>query len=167
MAVGRGFDSAGKIENDTEGRAVSTMVRIPHSRKINKDEIRHQLGIVTDVYDRWLINTRLLVEQSMNATEADIFIFKLIDSIAPTPSQNRKLPDVRGSKAYCRILELFDGKIKGADLAGVKNKWVMLNAVSEYVDHERGNSADTRLTGAWFGAGDALKTKAYGMLTSA
>ncbi|WP_340123741.1 DUF932 domain-containing protein [Methylobacter svalbardensis] len=166
MAVGRGFDSAGKIENDTEDRAVSTLVRIPHSRKINTDEIRQQLGIVADVYERWMVNTRLLVDQSMNATEADIFIFKLIDSITPTTGQGRKLPDVRGSKAYCRILELFDGKIKGADLAGVKNKWVMLNAVSEFVDHERGNSVDTRLAGAWFGAGDALKTKAYNMLKS-
>jgi phage/plasmid-like protein (TIGR03299 family) len=166
MAVGRGFDSAGKIENDTEDRAVSTIVRIPHSRKINKDEIRQQLGIVADVYERWMVNTRLLVDQSMNAFEADKFVFKLIDSIAPTPRSGQKLSDVRNSKSYCRILALFDGGLMGADLAGVKNKWVMLNAVSEFVDHERGNSADTRLAGAWFGAGDALKTKAYNMLTT-
>jgi hypothetical protein len=143
------------------------MVRIPHSRKINTDEIRQQLGIVADVYERWMINTRLLAEQSMNASEADKFVFKLIDSITPRPGPGRKLPDVRGSKAYCRILELFDGGLIGGNLAGAKNKWVMLNAVSEFVDHERGNSADTRLAGAWFGAGDALKTKAYGILISA
>lgn len=167
MAVGSGMDSSGKSESDTEGRAVSSLVRIPHSRKINTSEIRQQLGIVADVYDRWLINTRLLAEQSMNATQADKFVFQLIDSITPAPSFGRKAVDVRSSKSYRRILEMFNGDLIGADLAGTNNKWVMLNAVSEYVDHERGKTDDTRLSGAWFGAGDALKNKAYSLLSEA
>jgi phage/plasmid-like protein (TIGR03299 family) len=167
MAIGKGANSDGKTEVDTENRAVSTMVRIPHSREINTKEIRQQLGIVADVYERWMVNTKLLAEQPMNASEAEKFVFSLIDSITPTPSAVHKLPDVRSSKAYCRILELFNGTLMGKDLAGADNKWVMLNAVSEFVDHERGNSADTRLTGAWFGVGDGIKTKAYNTLTSA
>ena len=166
MAIGKGADSVGKTEFDTEGRAVSTMVRIPHSRMINVDEIRQQLGIVADVYDRWMVNTRLLAQKSMDAFEAEEFVFGLVDSITPTPGPGHKLPIVRDSKAYLRILELFNGKLMGADLAGNNNKWTMLNAVSEFVDHERGNSADTRLAGAWFGVGDAIKTKAYKILTS-
>lgn len=163
MAVGKGTNSVGKIESDIEGRAVSTMVRIPHSRTINADEIRQQLGIVSDVYERWMVNTRLLVEKTMDAFEAEQFVFDLVNSF--TKTSGHKLPDVHKSKSYCRILELFNGELMGGELAGKNNKWVMLNAVSQFVDHERGNSPDTSLSGAWFGVGDAIKTKAYDILT--
>lgn len=166
MAVGNTAEGAGKTESDTEGRSVSSLVRIPHSRKINTDEIRQQLGIVSNVYERWMVNTRLLAEQHMNASQADKFVFNLIDSITPAPAPGRKAVDVRSSKSYRRIMEMFNGDLIGADQAGADNKWVMLNAVTEFVDHERGKSADTRLSGAWFGAGDAIKTKAYNLLAS-
>jgi hypothetical protein len=37
----------------------------------------------------------------------------------------------------------------------------LLNAVTDYVDHERGRSDDTRMTSAWFGAGEGLKLRAW------
>lgn len=166
MAVGKGNFAEGKIETDNEDLAVSTLVRIPHSRKINPDAIRQQLGIVADVYERWMINTRLLAERSMNMSEADMFVYRLVDSITPKPGLGRKVVDVRQSKSYRRILELFDGELTGADLAGSNNRWSMLNAVTQFVDHERGNTDNTRLAGAWFGAGDQLKSKAYEVLTT-
>lgn len=52
MAVGRGAYGLGKTEQDTENRAVSTLVRIPHSQKLDDHDIRLQLGIVEDVYDK-------------------------------------------------------------------------------------------------------------------
>lgn len=39
--------------------------------------------------------------------------------------------------------------------------WGLLNAVTQYVDHERrARTPDNRLDSAWFGQGNALKTKA-------
>jgi phage/plasmid-like protein (TIGR03299 family) len=167
MAVGKGAEGLGKTETDTENMAVSSLVRIPHSQKVNADEIRLKLGIVSNVYEKWLVETRLMAEKAMNMDEADKFVFKLIDSITPTPAAGKPLPDVRKSKAYTRIMEMFDGDLIGADLAGGMNRWTMLNAVTEYVDHERGKTDDSRLSQAWFGAGDGLKNRAYGMLADA
>lgn len=166
MAVGRGAEMAGKTESDTEGRAVSSLVRIPHSSKINPGEIRKSLGIVADVYERWLVETRLLAEQALTADAADKFVFNLITSITPAPSAGRKLPDARDTKSFKRIMEMFNGDLIGAELTGGDNKWKMINCVTEFVDYERGKSQDSRLSGAFFGVGDAIKSKAYDMLTS-
>jgi phage/plasmid-like protein (TIGR03299 family) len=49
----------------------------------------------------------------------------------------------------------------GSDLATAKDTlWGAVNGVTYFVDHERGRSQDTRLSGAWFGQGDQLKTAA-------
>jgi hypothetical protein len=57
---------------------------------------------------------------------------------------------------------LFAGAGKGADLAAADGTaWGLLNAVTQYVDHERrARSQDYRLDSAWFGNGAAIKGKA-------
>jgi phage/plasmid-like protein (TIGR03299 family) len=166
MAVGRGSESNGKTESDTQNRAVSSLVRIPHSTKVDINDVRKRLGIVADVYERWLVETRLLAERAMDNNSAEAFVQRLIGSVTPS-SSIRATPPVTTMKSYQRIMQLFDGGLIGGDLTGGNNCWKMLNAVTEYVDYERGKSPDSRLDGAWFGAGDALKTKAYSMLAEA
>lgn len=49
----------------------------------------------------------------------------------------------------------------GSDLESAKNTlWGAVNGVTHYVDHERGRTADARLSQGWYGVGDALKTDA-------
>jgi hypothetical protein len=61
-----------------------------------------------------------------------------------------------------KALELYDGRGKGADLDSAKGTaFGLLNAVTEFVDHERrARSIDHRLDSAWFGQGAAIKQKA-------
>lgn len=171
MAVGA-FDAStgavsGKSESDTEGRAVSSMVRIPHSKIFNPDAVRMDLGIVANVWEKWLVNTRLLAERDMTVDQADQFTFKLLSSFQPAPRDNKPLPDVRKSKGFDRIMSMFsNGDLIGSDLTGGLNRWRMLNACTEFVDHERGKTDDTRITSAWFGAGEGIKNRAYEMLMS-
>lgn len=164
MSVGRGFDPAGKTETDSEGRAVSSLVRIPHSTAINRDEIRKSLGIVADVYEKWLVQTRLLAEQPLSAAEAEQFVYNLAAATVKAPSANRRATEVRDTKAYQRIMALFSGELKGYELSGGANRWTMMNACTEYVDFERGANDNSRLSGAWFGDGESLKNKAYRQL---
>lgn len=64
-----------------------------------------------------------------------------------------------------RVLELFQGAGMGADSSGAKGtRWGLLNAVSQFVDHEAGRTADARIDAAWFGKGDALKSRAAELL---
>jgi len=53
----------------------------------------------------------------------------------------------------------------GAALAGASGtRWGLLNAMTQYIDHERGHNVDTRMTNAWFGSGDKIKTQAESLL---
>ena len=69
------------------------------------------------------------------------------------------------SRSYKNVLELFDGKGMGAELKGASGtRWGLLNAVTEYIDHQRGHNADSRINNAWFGNGNRLKTQAEEIL---
>lgn len=166
MAVGSGEYAEGKTESDTEGKAVSSLVRIPHSKTFNPEAVRLELGIVANVWERWLVNTRLMAERGMSEAQADQFTFKLLSSFQAPPRNDKPLPDVRKSKGFERVMSMFNGDLIGDDLTDGKNRWRMLNAVTEWVDHERGKTDDTRITSAWFGAGEGIKNRAYDMLMS-
>jgi hypothetical protein len=50
---------------------------------------------------------------------------------------------------------------RGNQLPGVRGTfWGALNAVTEYVSHERGNDQGTRLDHQWFGTGAAINARA-------
>jgi len=53
----------------------------------------------------------------------------------------------------------------GASEEGVYGtRWGLLNAVTQYIDHERGHNVDTRMNNAWFGNGNRLKSEAESLL---
>lgn len=144
---------------DGEGPVVSR-VRVPHATKFNASAVRRQLGVVINVWDRWLVEARMLAEVSVTESQADKMAFDLLSSVQYVPP-GKPLPDIRKGRGYQRIMGLFGGEQIGANQCGWNNAWAFLNACTQYVDHERGKSDDTRMTSAWFGAGDDLKTKAW------
>lgn len=161
MSVG-GFMGAGKTEADTEGKAVSSLVKVPHSASFDADAVRQQLGIVKNVFERWVIETRILAEQAMSDAEADAFLKKLLpEPYAPKGQTPRPVETTRG---YAKIMDLFQGKAIGAELTGGQTAWAMLNAVTEWVDHDRSSNDSNRMNAAWFGVGDQLKTRANTLL---
>ena len=73
---------------------------------------------------------------------------------AGAPEKTRK------SKAYKRVLALFDGTAVGSEMVG-QSLWGAVNTVTEYVDHERGKARESALDAAWFGEGANLKDRAF------
>lgn len=141
------------------------VARVVHSVKWTDDvakNIRLDLGIVHDQFERFLVETRALASRPMAEKEADDFAAFLLEPYVGTKDGKRK--DARESRAYNRILELFKGEALGADMAGA-TRWGMLNAVTQLVDHERGHKESARLESAWFGTGAAIKERAYRILT--
>jgi hypothetical protein len=68
----------------------------------------------------------------------------------------------RAPKGEAAILSLFAGLGRGADLVSARGTaWGLVNAVTQYVDHESGaKSVDHRLDRAFFGTGEDLKNRA-------
>jgi len=152
----------GQTEVDKTEGAVVQSVRITHSERFDGEAVRQQLGIVVNAFDRFLVESRLLAEKRLSAKDADSLTF---DLIAPTinPPKGQPLPDIRQTRNFRRIMELFEGKSIGHDLAGGNTAWGWLNSVTQLVDHERGRTDSTRMNSAWFGSGDALKSEAMKM----
>jgi phage/plasmid-like protein (TIGR03299 family) len=160
LTMAAGSATGVQSEQDSTAGPVVQCVRVPHMRKFDAGMVRQQLGIVLTVWDRWLVEARLLAQVNVTEAQADKFVVDLLSSIQRAP-KGQSLPDVRTSRGYKRLMSLFGGEQIGADLCGTSNAWALLNACTEYVDHERGRSDDTRMSSAWFGAGEGLKLRAW------
>lgn len=127
MATGGGFQDS-KAETDTEGRAVSSLVRIPHSTTFDADAVRKQLGIVADVFERWLVETAVLAERGFTAEQFDNFAEELLLPLQPKTVHGKPPKPIREGKPFRRLQEIFSTELIGADLAGPNNRWAALNA---------------------------------------
>jgi len=162
MATVAKFTDIRVVCNNTVVRALgegSGSVRVLHSERFDADEVRLQLGIVASSWERFLVQSRALAGVPMSGTEADEFVRALLE-----PYHSGRL-EIQDTRAYKRVLQLFNGAAIGADIPGVAGtRWAMLNAVTQLVDHERGRSDSTRLESAWFGTGAAMKQRAVDLL---
>ena len=162
MATVAKFTDIRVVCNNTVVRALGEgngAVRVLHSERFDADEVRLQLGIVASSWERFLVQSRALARVPMSGTEADEFVKALLE-----PYHSGRL-EIQDTRAYKRVLQLFNGAAIGADIPGVAGtRWAMLNAVTQLVDHERGRSDSTRLESAWFGTGAAMKQRAVDLL---
>lgn len=62
-------------------------------------------------------------------------------------------------RTMAKVLALFDGSGRGAELASSKGTaFGLLNSVTEFVDHElRARSGDHRIESAWLGQGGVIE----------
>ncbi len=148
-------------ESETDKGYLKSAVRVLHSEKFDAESVRLQLGIVANAFDSFLVQSRQLAAVPMSAAQADDFVAELLKP------WHRAEKDIRESKGFKRVRELFDGRAIGSDIPGVAGtRWAMLNAVTELVDHERGRTNNTRLESAWFGTGASLKARAVELLAA-
>lgn len=149
--------------NERGGREI----RVLHSMKWTDEiaeRVRMDLGFVHNAYEQFIVSARALAGRPMSGVEADEFVAHLLEPYYGGMKSDGGVRDVRESKGYKRILELFNGAAIGRDMAGGANRWGMLNAVTQLIDHERGKSDSSRINSAWFGTGNAMKERAFAIL---
>jgi phage/plasmid-like protein (TIGR03299 family) len=140
-------------------------VKVAHHSAFDATQVKKQMGLVRSAWDQFMANSRLMAGRELDAKLVDRMTLKLVEPTLGKKADGSKQDDegVRDSKSYRAIMELFNGNAIGADLTGGPTTWAWLNAVTQYVDHERGRNPDTRMNSAWFGNGDTLKTRALGL----
>jgi phage/plasmid-like protein (TIGR03299 family) len=152
------FSSIRVVCNNTLSAAdretAPSRISLTHGSKFDASLMRDKLGLVVGGFEGMMDNYRALARAKVNGKYVDQFLAKMF----PVSDKDVKLKQSRG---YSKVLELFEGAGMGADLKGAKGtKWGLLNAVSEHIDHQRGNNVDNRINNAWFGDGNRLKTQA-------
>lgn len=140
-----------------KGKA-DTGVTIRHNTAFKANKVKDELGIARDSFGSFMKNARTLAAKSVTKAGAEKFVENLlVDAKFNTPD------NVRKSRQFNRILDLFQGAGVGADLQGAEGTaWGLVNAVTEFVDHHtRARTSSARLANAWFGRGDDLKTQSF------
>jgi phage/plasmid-like protein (TIGR03299 family) len=143
-----------------------TSVKVHHGKSFDAQAVKKELGISITAWQTFLAESRRLANKPINAKTVDELTYELVEPLL-TVKPDAPLPDVRLSKPYNRILQLFNGDAIGSDVAGGPNAWAWLNAVTQLVDHERGRNSDTRMNSAWFGQGDGIKSRALDLALAA
>jgi phage/plasmid-like protein (TIGR03299 family) len=159
------------------GAGARGMVKTNHRTRFEADDVKGQLDVAPEAFQVFMNHARELADTPVRLDEAyDIlqFIFGAPAS-APAPKSNLSwmgdlsqvdttpgvAEDEKTSRSTARVLELFSGAGRGSQLPSSRGtRWGLLNSVTEFVDHEMGRSADTRLDSAWFGRGADIKAKA-------
>jgi phage/plasmid-like protein (TIGR03299 family) len=140
--------------NET-GRQIS----IAHNRKFDADarqDAKLKLGLAMDTFaslekEATVFSKTALEEVQVNRVLGATFDLEVAEDEQPV-KENRK---------FKRVKELYLGAGIGADLESAKGTaWGVLNAVTQYVDHEYGRGADKRLRHAWFEGGEVVKRRA-------
>ncbi|WP_280563518.1 MULTISPECIES: DUF932 domain-containing protein [unclassified Chromohalobacter] len=148
--------------NNTLSIAVDGMsqgVKVPHSTEFRPQLVKQQLGLSVSQWDDFMVRMKTLAERKVSQAEAQTYFQSVICNTDGPLDDPSKLPNVR---ALNRVQKLYQGEGRGSQLCTTQGTaWGLLNAVTEYVDHEkRARSNDYRMDSAWFGQGAHLKDKA-------
>jgi len=166
LATTARFTSVRVVCNNTLSMATADgadCVSFTHSREFDHNLMKAKLGLAVESFSAFMAMGKFLQNQKMSSQSAKDFIVRLME----TPlSMEYPMFEVRKTKGFAKILNLFDGEAKGSELVG-KTKWGMLNAVTEYYDHHLpSRTQDARLNSTWFGTGNAVKAKAIQLLVA-
>jgi len=137
----------------------SSAIKVPHSTSFDPQAVKKQLGIAVSQWDSFMYRMRTLSERKIKSHESMNFFLKVMCN---SDSQLDPSLGLQNERALKTVQALYDGKGHGADLASASGTaWGLLNAVTEFVDHERrARNQENRLDSAWFGQGAALKQRA-------
>ncbi|ATG88323.1 DUF932 domain-containing protein [Methylomonas koyamae] len=140
-------------------KGATQAIKVPHSTKFDAQAVKQQLGIAVSQWDTFMYRMRTLAERKVKSHEAMNYFLRVL---CDTPSANGEPVTLSNERALKKVQSLYEGAGHGADLESAKGTaWGLLNAVTEYVDHEkRARSTESRLDSAWFGQGANLKQRA-------
>lgn len=134
-------------------------IKVPHSTRFEQQAVKQQLGIAVSQWDGFMYRMRTLAERKVKSHEAMNYFLRVLCDVQPGMAD---LSNLANERALKKVQALYDGHGHGAELDSAKGTaWGLLNAVTEYVDHEkRARSDEHRMDSAWFGQGANVKQRA-------
>jgi len=137
----------------------TSAIKVPHSTSFDAQAVKQQLGIAVSQWDSFMYRMKTLSERKVKNHEAMNYFLKVLCQSDSAPDQAAVLTNERALK---KVQAMYEGQGHGAELASASGTaWGLLNAVTEFVDHERrARSQAYRLESAWFGQGASLKQRA-------
>lgn len=137
-------------------------IKVPHRSQFDAQAVKRQLGIATSHWDEFMYRMKALAERKVKPETAHEYFRRVLAYPVRTPADHSAAPPTN-DRAIKAVSALFSGRGKGSDMLSASGTaWGLVNAVTEFVDHERrARSEDHRRDTAWFGQGANLKQKAW------
>ena len=140
------------------GQTVANSVSLNHRTAFNADSVKETLGIAHEKFAEYKEAAQFLSSKPFTIDS----LVQYYSEVFPRTYQGKNEVTVKSvedlttnaKKAY-EVLETQPGAEFGEG-----TWWQALNSVTYLTDHMMGNSPDTRLTSAWFGANQSRKVKA-------
>ena len=145
--------------------ATSDAIKVRHSTVFDPRAVRTQLGI-DDSFNAFMSTADRLASRALSDSAAAETIWTLFgDHSKPRTERDQS---AQTKKKIESVWSLYKGRADGATLPSARGTaWGLLNAVTQYVDHDaRARSAENRLHSAWFGPGNATKSRALELLAA-
>lgn len=168
LAVRVGFTPIRVVCNNTLTMAhdditgTTQLIRIKHSGNVaaNLEKVREIMDAANSRFEATAEQYRFLASKEINQKDLEKFV-KLIFATKKQKDQAPSMEELTaGSRVMGDIQRLFETGM-GNDLPGVKGTyWAAYNAITEFVQYERGNDAGKRLDSLWFGTGATINKKA-------
>lgn len=163
---------------------------ISHRSQFDAAAIKETLGLAPDSFAAFMREARSLAEKPVTLEDARFILKGLFEkqsthTAQPLPVDKSQVTAMQGDagdfarlmlqskdakpakdhRNVAKVLELFNGAGRGANHEGVKGTaWGLLNAVTEFVDHQAARTDNARFDSAQFGRGDDLKQSAFAAL---
>ena len=143
----------------------NSAIKVSHRTTFDSVAVKRELGI-DQTFDAFMASVDRMASTRIGDKAAADTIWQLFAEGKDMAKAN-ELPKQNRDKIES-VWDLFKGKAHGADLPTARGTvWGLLNAVTEYVDHQyRARSDENRLNSAWFGQGKAIKDRAFAMLAA-
>jgi hypothetical protein len=130
-------------------------MKVPHNLRFDAGLVKTQMELIDNAWKAFIGKVRKMAERPMKTEEAATFFSELLGETKDKPLSNKAQLEQQA------IMSLFDSA-PGQDLDSAKETlWGAVNAVTYYTDHVRKGTAGERLDSSWFGAGCALKDRAW------
>ena len=132
-------------------------VKVSHRSEFDPKKVKEKLGVAQGAFREFVLQARTLAKTKIDRAAAEKFMIELLEDTKTIFSE-----DPTKAKPFIGIRDRFRGQGMGANAVGAEDTlWGLVNAVTEYVDHgARAKTDSHRLSSAWFGRGDDLKTAA-------
>jgi phage/plasmid-like protein (TIGR03299 family) len=167
LAVRVGFTPIRVVCNNTmqlaHNSAASKLIRVRHTRNVvsNLEEIRNVMNLADSEFEATAQQYRLLASKEINQQDLEKYVKLVFGKEKLGKAEDLAgVVAISGKRLINEIQPLFE-KGRGNDMPEIRGTyWAAYNAISEYLQYNRGREEDTRLDNLWFGQGAALNKKA-------
>ena len=135
----------------------SQLIRVRHSSRVvaNLESVRETVNAVNARFEATAEQYRRLATKDISQADLRKYVNRVLGAEGK--------PGARLSNIIERITGLFEAGA-GNDLPSIRGSyWAAYNAVTHWLSHDRGRSADSRVSSLWYGDSAATNARAFAL----